>query len=564
MDNIRLFLWMALLAMLWFTYSAWVADYSPPAAPPSSSATPTTQATPAGGTTDELPPLTPTTQAQAAPAAPTETAPPASAPVSPEDLVHVRTDVLDVRIDLRGGDLVRADLPKYPVDKHRPDKLVRLLDFEPDDQWVFRTGLRGVDDEPSTDSSSVYRSAAKDYVLAAGQNELKVVLDLDSSTGSVVAKKVYTFRRGRYAVDLDMVVKVADGGTWRGQPYAQMLRLYVPVKRSYSDVDTYSFRGPVLYDGDRYTKLKFDDIAKTPVMQTLAGGWFAAIQHHFLAATVPPADDTVQYRASTRGQDFVLSAVGGVKDVSSSAPLDYRYELFVGPKLQDQLAAVTPSLRLTVDYGRILGPLARPLFWLLSHVEAVIGNWGWAIIIVTFMIKLAFYKLTQTSGRSAAKMRRLAPRMKALQERYKDDRTALSQHMMELYKREKVNPAAGCLPIVIQMPFFFAFYWVLIESVEMRQAPFMFWLDDLSAHDPYYVLPVINAVVMFLQQRMNPAPPDPIQAKVLQIVPLVFAGFSAFFPSGLVLYWITNTSLSILQQWRINKVVARESAAAAS
>ena len=489
---------------------------------------------------------------------------PESPPVTPADLVHVKTDVLDVMIDLHGGDLVQADLPEYPVEKHEPDKLVRLLAFAPpDERWVFQTGLRGADEGAEPDHLANYRSSSRDYVLAPGQDELTVTLDW-TGTGSIKAQKIYTFRRGHYEVDLALKATADDDATWRGAPYAQMLRYYVPVKRSYRSVDTYSFRGPVLYDGDQYTKLKFDDIAKMPVTQTLKGGWFAAIQHHFLAAAVPPAGDDVRYQASTRGQDFVLSAVGSVRNVTAGAPLEYTYKLFVGPKLQDQLRATVSSLVLTVDYGKILGPLARPLFWLLSHVEAVVGNWGWAIILVTLMIKLAFYKLTEMSGRSAAKMRRLAPRMKALQERYKDDRQALNQHMMELYKREKVNPAAGCLPIVIQMPFFFAFYWVLIESVEMRQAPFMLWIDDLSAHDPYYVLPLLNAVVIFLQQRMNPAPPDPVQAKVMQILPLVFAGVSAFFPAGLVLYWITNTGLSILQQWRINKVVAREAAPASS
>jgi YidC/Oxa1 family membrane protein insertase len=241
--------------------------------------------------------------------------------------------------------------------------------------------------------------------------------------------------------------------------------------------------------------------------------------------------------------------------------LSYPLQLFVGPKLQEQLRATSDELDLTVDYG-VLTVIAQPLFWILSHVHDWVGNWGWAIILVTVLIKLVFYKLTATSGRSMAKMRKLAPRMKALQERYKDDRQALSQAMMEMYKREKVNPAAGCLPILIQMPFFFAFYWVLIESVEMRQAPFMLWIDDLSVRDPFFVLPLLMGAAMFFQMRLNPAPPDPVQARVMQIMPIVFTGFFAFFPAGLVLYWLTNTVLSMLQQWRINTLVAREGKAA--
>jgi YidC/Oxa1 family membrane protein insertase len=229
--------------------------------------------------------------------------------------------------------------------------------------------------------------------------------------------------------------------------------------------------------------------------------------------------------------------------------------LFVGPKLQSQLAATAPELELTVDYG-FLTLIAQPLFWLLSKVHGVVGNWGWSIIIVTVLIKLLFYKLTKTSGMSMARMRELQPRMKNLQERYKDDRQALSRAMMELYKREKVNPVAGCLPMLVQIPFFLAFYWVLLESVEMRQAPFMLWIDDLSARDPYFILPLLMGVAMFFQQKISAAPPgDPVQAKVMQFLPVVFSVFMAFFPAGLVLYWLTNTLLSFAQQWHINRQV---------
>jgi YidC/Oxa1 family membrane protein insertase len=246
--------------------------------------------------------------------------------------------------------------------------------------------------------------------------------------------------------------------------------------------------------------------------------------------------------------------------VSSGSEFTFETSAFVGPKLQSQLEQLDESLKLTVDYGW-LTIISQPLFWLLSKVHLFLGNWGLSIILVTILIKMAFYKLTEASGRSMAKMREIQPRMKALQDRYKDDRQALSQAMMELYKREKVNPAAGCLPILIQMPFFLAFYWVLLESVEMRQAPFALWITDLSSRDPYFILPIIMGAAMLFQQRLNPAPADPVQAKVMQIMPIMFTGFFAFFPSGLVLYWVTNTLLSIAQQWYINKVVHEEAAA---
>jgi len=557
-DNLRLFLWVTFLALLWLTYTTWTNDFAAPAASiPQQAGSAPPLAAPAGGA-ETLPSIdAPATASQTtAPATTTSSAPaPAAA-----DLIRVRTDVLDVLINLQGGDLVRADLLAYPVTKHEPDKKVRLLDYEPDTRAVFQTGVLSAEGGAAPTHLERFRSASTDYQLARGQDSVVVTLDW-AGEGPVSAQKVYTFRRGEYAVDLELKATAAAGSSWRGAPYAQMAKVYHAVKRSYTSVDSYSVSGPTLFNGESFEKLKFDDLAKTPVTQTVKGGWLAAIQHHFVAAAVPPTSDDVSYEAKTRGQEFVLSARGALETVDAGQPLDYVVTLFVGPKLQDQLKATGPQLERTVDYGRLY-LLAQPLFFLLSSVEHFVNNWGFAIVLVTIMIKLVFYKLTAMSGRSMAKMRRLAPRMKALQERYKDDRPALSQATMELYKKEKVNPAAGCLPMLIQMPFFFAFYWVLIESVEMRQAPFIFWIDDLSARDPLYVLPLLMGVAMFFQTRMSPPPPDPMQARVMQIMPLVFTAFFFLFPSGLVLYWLTNTALSILQQWRINKVVAQEAAAA--
>jgi YidC/Oxa1 family membrane protein insertase len=552
-NNIRLVLWVTFLALAWLTYTTWTNEH---AVAPSAPATDGGSGAPESLGDDPLPPLD--APAGAGQGQTTNDATRAAAPAG-SNVIRVRTDVLDVLIDLSGGDLVRADLPEYPVDKHDPGNVVRLLDYAPADRWVFQTGIQGVAGVAAPDHRATFRSASADYVLAGGQDTLVVTLDW-AGEGPLAAQKVYTFRRGQYAIDLALKASAAAGTTWRAAPYAQMTRLYKPVERSYTSVDSYSFWGPVLFVGSQYEKLDFEDLAATPLTQTVKGAWYAAIQHHFLAAAVPPAEDDVFYRASTAGPDFVLLARGSPQSIDASAPLDYVFKLFVGPKLQDQLAATGPKLERAVDYG-MLTVLAQPLFWLLSKVDSFVGNWGWAIIIVTIMIKLVFYKLTAMSGRSMAKMRRLAPRMKALQERYKEDRQALSTAMMELYKKEKVNPAAGCLPMLIQMPFFFAFYWVLVESVEMRQAPFMLWIDDLSARDPFFVLPLLMGVAMFFQTRMSPAPPDPMQARVMQIMPIVFTGFFLLFPAGLVLYWLTNTALSILQQWRINKIVASEHAA---
>jgi YidC/Oxa1 family membrane protein insertase len=545
-DNFRVLLWMSVAALAWLSYTTWMRDYGPTPPPTTQQTTPVA----APNTSDAPPELPDLTGGTSLPA------PPATTPTAPSAPIHVRTDVLDVWIDPAGGDLVRSDLLEYPVHKDQPDQLVRLLDFEPQDRFVFQSGFRQAGEGPEPNHLAAFTSPRERYELAPGQNELVVRLDWQSD-GPLSAAKIYTFRRGDYRIDLDLEIENASASDWQGAPYVQLDRLHNPVKRSYTSVDSYSFTGPVLYDGDRYAKLDVEDLRTEPLTQTVTNGWLASIQHHFLAAAIPPSDQAFTYQANMRGDEYVLRAVGEVRSLAPGQRLDYPLTLFVGPKLRQQLEATADGLDLTVDFG-VLTVLAKPLFWVLDHVHGYVGNWGWAIILVTLMIKLAFYKLTQTSGRSMAKMRKLAPRLKTLQERYKDDRAALSQAMMELYKREKVNPAAGCLPMLIQMPFFFAFYWVLIESVEMRQAPFALWINDLSSRDPYFVLPLFMGAAMLLQTRLNPAPPDPMQARVMQIMPIVFTGFFAFFPAGLVLYWLTNTVLSMLQQWRINKLIAAE------
>jgi YidC/Oxa1 family membrane protein insertase len=557
MDNIRLFLWFALLGSLWISYTTWVADRTPPV---------TTLSTPASGsipTDTPLPSLgsdTPTAGATT----PVADAPPAVAQAEPVATIRVRTDVLDLLIDTRGGDIVRVDLPTYPVDKDDPTKVVRLLDYATASRWAIQAGIGNGSGAPEPNHLAPFTSESSSYELAPAQDSL--VVTLNWSAGELAARKVYTFHRGLFQIDLELTLENHGATPWRGRAYSQMVRVHRPPERSYTSIDSYSFTGPVLYDGNSYEKLDVEDLATEPVEQTLANGWLAGIQHHFLAGIVPPAPDETTYQAVARDLDpdpervreeYLLTAVSPTKEIAAGAALAYPIKLFVGPKIQEQLRATAADMNLAVDYG-VLGPLARGLFWVLEHIHDWVGNWGWAIVICTFFIKLAFYRLTAMSNRSMAKLRKLQPRMKAIQERFKEDRQALSQAMMDLYKREKVNPAAGCLPILIQMPFFFAFYWVLVESVELRQAPFMLWIDDLSKRDPFFILPILMGAAMLFQTRLSPAPPDPIQARVMQIMPIVFTVMFALFPAGLVVYWLTNTVLSILQQWRINTLVARE------
>jgi YidC/Oxa1 family membrane protein insertase len=346
---------------------------------------------------------------------------------------------------------------------------------------------------------------------------------------------------------------------WKAASYVQLVRHYEHVERSYFKVETYAYRGPAVSDGEKYRKLNVEKEEDRAFKQSITNGWLAALQHHFVAAAVPPATEPYEYQLSLSPRnDFTLSYRGPLKTVPAGGTQSFKEELFVGPKLQEQLGSIAPLLDRVTDYGW-LTPIARTLFLALEWVYKGVHNWGVAIIFVTFLIKLAFYKLTAASGRSMAKMRNVAPRIKAIQERYKDDREQLGRQMMELYKREKINPLAGCLPILIQIPFFFAFYRVLLESVEMRQAPFFGWINDLSSRDPFFILPLLMGAAMFAQFKLQPMPStDPMQAKVFAFMPVIMSVTMAWFPAGLVLYWLTNTLLSIAQQYRINKLVAAE------
>src|SRR5690606_30357145 len=318
------------------------------------------------------------------------------------------------------------------------------------------------------------------------------------------------------------------------------------------NVDSYSFTGPAYYDGRKYEKLKITDSDDAQFSRDVTNGWFAALQHHFVTAIIPPEGEAHKFSLRVRANEFRATDLGETRTIAPDTQDTIRQVLFVGPKLQTQLEAIHPELDRTADFG-VLTFLSKPLFWLLEKAHVIFNNWGWAIVAVTFLLKLLFYPLSEASGRSMAKMKLVAPRMKQLQETYKDDRQKLGQAMMELYKKEKVNPAAGCLPMLIQLPVFLAFYWVLLESVEMRQAPFIGWIQDLSSRDPFFILPAIMAGAMFLQYKLQPTPADPVQAKVFMILPLVMSVMFAFFPAGLVLYWVTNTILTIAQQWNINR-----------
>jgi YidC/Oxa1 family membrane protein insertase len=559
MDNQRLVIWAIFGVLAWMTYQAWTQDYAPvPVATPTESAVTTNPDQP-DVSLPELGPATPegNTNIDAPAVMPSVDAPAVSEPVISAASIEARTDVLAITISTQGGTLIGGELLKYPVAKDRPDELVNLLGTDPDRLALIQSGLRSGGDGAEPNHLASFSSNRSSYELGSS-DELVVPLSWTDGNGITVTK-TYRLKRGSYIVQLEQTISNQSDVSWRGAEYTQLHRYLMDQERSMFDVDSYSVNGPIIYDGEKSEKLDRDDLLDDGAYSySSEAGWFGAIQHHFVAAIVPERETAQRYNVSIRDKNTTSSAIGAARTVAPGESQTFKTTLFIGPKLQSQLEEIDDSLRLTVDYGW-LTILSNPLFAVLSFVFGIVANWGVAIITVTILIKLVFYKLTESSGRSMAKMRNLQPRIKAMQERHKDDKQAQSQAMMELYKAEKVNPAAGCLPILIQMPFFLAFYWVLLESVEMRQAPFALWITDLSVRDPFFILPLIMGAAMFFQQKLNPQVGDPIQIKVMQIMPIIFTAFFAFFPSGLVLYWVTNTLLSIAQQWKINKVVEAES-----
>jgi YidC/Oxa1 family membrane protein insertase len=560
MPNIRFTLWIVLGAVLYYNYLAWQQDYRP--LPQLTSAT-------AGGTgaRGSLGNSVPTPEGAAASAVPAQStaAAPASTPATPPGAlgtapdssaakVHVVTDVLDLDISLRGGQIDRADLSQYPLHKDTPNVPVRLENDDPASLYVVQTGLTGASGEAAPSHLATFTAAQTSYTLPDGATELRVPLTWTDDNGLTVTK-TFVFRRGLYQIELLYDAHNESTAARSLASYAQILRHWEHASRSYFDVETYSFKGPEVFDGTKSHHLNVESDTESKFSETITDGWLAALQHHFVSAIVPPQNQPYRYQLQVEDHQYLLSATGPFKQIAAGGSAQFSVKLFIGPKLQSQLAATGPRLDLAADYGPLLTVISHPLFVALNWVHGVTGNWGWAIILVTVLIKLIFYPLSQASGRSMAKMRAVAPRMKQIQDTFKDDREKLGRAMMDLYKREKINPLAGCLPMVVQIPVFISFYWVLVESVEMRQAPFMLWINDLSAHDRFFVLPLLMGIAMFAQFKLNPPPPDPTQAKIMQFMPLVMTGMMAWFPSGLVLYWLTNTVLSILQQWRINQVI---------
>ncbi len=556
MDTQRLLLVVALGLILFMIWDAWEKYQNPPPPAPQVQSAPAAQAQTGVPGVPEAPAAAAGKRAEASAA-------PRIGVLQHGERIEVRTDVYHAVIDSIGGDLRIVDLLQYPVSVEEPDKPFRLMNDTLPHLFVAQSGFARR--APAEDGALVaapthatpFQVRQRRYELPEGQDALDVELFWTSPDGVRFSKR-YTFRRGEYVIDVRTRVENPADRPWRGFYYQQLQRSGETVKAGIGH--TYTYTGGVIYDAeDKYQKIAFDKMADEPVNKTVTGGWIAMIQHYFLGAWVPPQDASLNiYSLSLPENRYVL----GTKflDETVVAPGETRElvnRLYVGPKLQHVLERIAPGLELTVDYG-ILTIIAKPIFWLLEKIHAFVGNWGWSIVILTLLLKLAFYKLSETSYKSMAHMRKVQPRLMAIKERYGDDKQKLNQAMMELYKKEKINPLGGCLPILVQIPVFIALYWVLLESVELRQAPWILWIKDLSTKDPYFVLPLLMGATMFIQQKLNPAPVDPIQAKVMTFLPIVFTFFFLFFPSGLVLYWVVNNTLSIVQQWYITHKVIKD------
>lgn len=474
-----------------------------------------------------------------------------------DNIITVTTDIYQLEIDTQGGTLRNLDLLDYTIAKG-DDTKIRLFNSSIEKLFLGQSGLLTSGQSTKLPNHNTKLNATQtSYQLNAGEETLIVPLTWTDNNG-LSYTKTYTFKRGHYVIALEQKIDNQSANNWIGRQYTQLLR--VPYSDGKGNTFIRIYTGAVVYtEQNKYQKIDFEDMAEEDLKIKSKGAWSAMIQHYFATAWVPPAQNEEHYfsRELTNSR-FVIGSYSNPITVATNSSAVFNSQLFIGPKIQPMMEAVAPGLELTVDYSW-LTVIGKPIYATLNFIHSYVGNWGLAIMGVTFCIKLLFFPLSAASYKSMAKMRKLQPRLAQLKESYGDDRQRFNQEMMDLYRKEKVNPMGGCLPILVQIPVFISLYWVLIETVELRQAPFMLWIEDLSVKDPYFVLPVIMGITMFLQQRLNPAPVDPLQAKIMRMFPIVFTVFFLFFPSGLVLYWVTNNTLSIIQQWYITNKIIGES-----
>lgn len=572
MENIRFALLCALGVLGFLLFQAWQADYATAPATATQQVQTSAEAGNVAAMGDDVPGL------PSAPEATDEGAPSdadadvAATPgggdkaqaLSSAATVHVVTDKFDVTIDTRGGDLRRIALRDVPASVENRDQPLKLINDSLPNFFIVQSGLSG---EAAPNHSTLFKAEQSTYRMAPGEDVLRVPLTWANGSGHQVTK-TFVFHRGSYRIGLERHVSNETDAPWTVSQYVRYWRTpremigSIPFSTPFIGVGWYE-AVPGESGNYRYETRAGEELASKPLSTTQQGGWMAMVQHYFIGAVVPPEDVKVRYYANPKdlqgaGRNaFAAGFISAQKTIGAGQQAELHSTLFIGPKLQDQLAATAPGLELTVNYGWFT-VLAKPIFWVLEKLHMVVGNWGVAIILLTVLIKLIFYKLSEKQYRAMARMRKFAPRMQQLKEQYGDDRQKMQSKMMEMYKKEGFNPLAGCWPMLVQMPVFIALYWVLRGVVELRLVPFL-WIPDLTAPDPYYILPVVFGAAMFLQQRLQTnVTMDPMQQKMMQIMPLGMAVFFAFFPAGLVLYYCVNTLLSIAQQWYIYRKLDAE------
>lgn len=500
---------------------------------------------------------TATTAPVAAQATVTTSIAPATAPITTGNIIKVTTDTLEVSIDTHGGDIIETKLLHYPESLGSQIPFI-LLNNDPKTRYVAESGLLSKQGPDTSKDQAVYTTQLANYILPPGDNKLEVTLNWTNQEGLKV-NKVYTFTRDSYEIGVRYDIDNQSKTSWEGNLYTQLMRTDNPPPNHGGMISLATYFGAAISSPQNpFVKVPFKEMQTKEVNQTITNGWAAMIQHYFISAWIPPKTALSTYYSKVLPNGlYAIGMIGSQISAQPGQKVSTESKLYAGPAITDRLAKAAPTLKLTIDYGWFWF-ISGIIFWMMQKIYNVIGNWGWSIVLVTVIIKLLFYHLSAKSYRSMSALKKLQPRIEMLKERYGDDKQKLTQATLELYREEKVNPMSGCLPVLIQIPVFIALYWVLVESVELRQAPFILWIHDLSQHDPYYVLPILMGIAMLIQQRLNPPPPDPMQAKVMMAMPFVFVALFANFPAGLMLYWFVNNTLSVLQQWFIMHRMEKE------
>ncbi|MCB1938968.1 MAG: membrane protein insertase YidC [Rhodocyclaceae bacterium] len=539
MDNRRLILLLIFGLSLFMLWDAWLKHNNPPA--------------PVAASQQNTRSVDSAAIPQASASLSTDPSVPVASPTAARaPTLKIRTDSLVADISADGGDIVRLALTRHKATDDKTKNFV-LLDNGSTHLYTAQSGLTG---EGLPNHKTRFSLPQDELVMAEGEDTLVVRLPAPEVNG-VAVTKVLTFHRGSYVIDVGYEIDNGSDTPVRTDAYFQLQRDGTPAE-SVEAMGVHTFTGPAFFtDAEKFVKVDFEDIADRSATfpKKSDNGWLAMVQHYFVSAILPEQGIQREYFARKIGDNlFTAGAILPVAEVAPGTTETISARLYSGPQEQAHLETIAPGLDLVVDYGW-LTVIAAPLFWVLQWFHKLTGNWGWAIILVTICLKLIFFPLSAASYKSMAKMRTLGPRLQRMKEQFGDDKVRMQKEMMEIYKKEKINPLGGCLPILVQIPVFIALYWVLLGSVEMRQAPWLGWIQDLSVKDPYYILPIIMGVSMLIQMRLNPTPPDPMQAKVMMAMPIVFTVMFLFFPAGLVLYWVVNNTLSIAQQWQITKMV---------